>query len=291
MTVSYSIILAPPCGYSPPITVTLYTSEKDAESWSNPVAKAVSGPDRAGKVIVSGLSPDTQYWVRFSANGKRVPWVIDSGYTLSGSIPIPCPPMLPLIVSTAAVTTTTVTLEYMITMSPPCGLDPPILFSLYASADDALNRRNPVATAMSGMERDGKVTVTGLTADTPYWVQGSSPDLRRFYSSTMTRTAAAPYCNATMKVDSRWSGYFITTIAVTNPTAEPLDGWQVSWSWPADQKISVLWNATQESTGPAVKTRNVSYNGQVAPGGTTVFGMIVAGSAPATSLPLTCSRA
>jgi cellulase/cellobiase CelA1 len=77
-TISYSIFLSPPCGYNPPVTVTLFTSREDAQQWQNPVAEAVSGPERYGTVTIDGLTPDTAYWFRFSADGRPDPYVVTS---------------------------------------------------------------------------------------------------------------------------------------------------------------------------------------------------------------------
>lgn len=77
LTVAYTMVLSPPCGYNPPMTVSLFTSRSDAEQWRNPVAQAVSGPERYGNVVVDGLTPDTEYWFRFSdPEGQRDPYVI-----------------------------------------------------------------------------------------------------------------------------------------------------------------------------------------------------------------------
>lgn len=71
LTIRYSIMLSPPCGYDPPITVSLFTSRADAEQWRDPVAEATSGPQRYGEVTVDGLTPDTGYWFRFSDVADR----------------------------------------------------------------------------------------------------------------------------------------------------------------------------------------------------------------------------
>ena len=73
VTVRYSMMLVgPPCGYVLPVTVTLFASLADAQQWRDPVAAAVSGPERYGDVTLDGLVPDTEYWFRFSdGEGRR----------------------------------------------------------------------------------------------------------------------------------------------------------------------------------------------------------------------------
>src|SRR5689334_14401371 len=81
LTISYSMLLTPPCGYNPPVTVTLFAGREDAQQWLNPVAEVVSGPERSGQVTIEGLTPDTAYWFRFSADGRHDPYVIGTGRT------------------------------------------------------------------------------------------------------------------------------------------------------------------------------------------------------------------
>lgn len=71
VTVTYAMFLSPPCGYDPPVTVTVFTSRADAQQWLGPVTEVVSGPERSGQITVGGLTPDTEYWLRFSAGGRR----------------------------------------------------------------------------------------------------------------------------------------------------------------------------------------------------------------------------
>ena len=41
---------------------------------------------------------------------------------------------------------------------------------------------------------------------------------------------------------------------------------------PGDQRISSAWNTVATQSGSAVSAVNASYNGQLAPGGSTAFG-------------------
>ncbi|MEU4472055.1 cellulose binding domain-containing protein [Micromonospora sp. NPDC023888] len=82
VTISYSIFFRPPCGYDPPMTVHLFASREDAQQWRAAVAEAASGPERYGSVTIGRLTPDTEYWYRFTdAEGRRDPFVIASART------------------------------------------------------------------------------------------------------------------------------------------------------------------------------------------------------------------
>lgn len=82
LTISYWVFFTPPCGYNPPMTVSLFANREDAQQWRSPVAEGVSGPERNGVVTIGRLTPDTEYWYRFSdAEGRRDPYVIASART------------------------------------------------------------------------------------------------------------------------------------------------------------------------------------------------------------------
>ncbi|MEV5206230.1 cellulose binding domain-containing protein [Micromonospora sp. NPDC053740] len=84
LTISYVIFFRPPCGYDPPMTVSLFSSREDAQQWRAAVAEVVSGPERNGSVTIDRLAPDTEYWYRFTdVDGRRDPYVIASARTAS----------------------------------------------------------------------------------------------------------------------------------------------------------------------------------------------------------------
>jgi cellulase/cellobiase CelA1 len=201
-----------------------------------------------------------------------------------------CPPALPVSGSVSAVTATSVTISYSILLSPPCGYNPPITVTLFASLEDAQQWQNPVAEAVSGPERFGNVTVDGLTPDTAYWFRFSGDGRLDPYVIASVRTAPSPICAATVVIDQSWGGGFVATVTVRNVGTETLDGWRVSWRWSGDEQILAVWKAVLEGSGAAVTVRNASYNGTLAPDGSTTFGMLVAASVPPGGIALACGR-
>jgi chitodextrinase len=203
---------------------------------------------------------------------------------------VACPPALPITGMVSAVTATSVTISYSMLLSPPCGYDPPIIVTLFASRSDAQQWLDPVAEAVSGPERNGTVTIDGLTPDTTYWYRFSASDTRDPYLISPVQTAPLSSCAATFVIDNRWSGGFAATVSVRNTGTEALDGWRVSWRWPGDQRIGALWNGVAESSGADVTVRNASYNASLAAGGATSFGMLVWGGTAPGGITLTCTR-
>jgi hypothetical protein len=56
----------------------------------------------------------------------------------------------------------------------------------------------------------------------------------------------------------------------------------VSWPLPAGQTISQLWNGTPTISGSNVTVKNVTWNGAIAAGASTSFGLIATGSSSPT---------
>ncbi|MGE5292358.1 MAG: GH12 family glycosyl hydrolase domain-containing protein [Micromonosporaceae bacterium] len=96
-------------------------------------------------------------------------------------------------------------------------------------------------------------------------------------------------CTATYSVVNSWQGGFQAQVTVTNGSSAR-SSWTVGWTFPGDQKISSLWNATYTQSGESVTAKNMSYNGTLAPGASTTFGFTgTYTSSNASPTSLTCS--
>ncbi len=205
------------------------------------------------------------------------------------SQPPTCPPVLPISGNVSGSTATSLTISYSIFLAPPCGYLPPITVTLFGSGDEARQWQNPLASAVSGPERSGTVTVEGLTPDTVYWFRVSAGGVRDPFVLGPGRTAARAACAATLAIGSAWGTGFVATITVHNAGTEPLGSWLVSWQWPGDQRIGSLWNGVAEDGTTGVTVRNESYNGRLSPGDSTTFGLLGTGGAPPANLALSCA--
>lgn len=203
-----------------------------------------------------------------------------------------CPPALPVSGQVTGTTATSLTVSYSILLSPPCGYDPPMVVTLFTSREDATGWRNPVAEAVSGPERSGTVTVGGLTPDTDYWFRFSDTQGHRdpYIIGGPARTLSTSTCAATVKIDSRWYGGFIATVTVRNIGTEPTQSWLVSWRWTGDERIQSIWGGVAERAGENVTVRNASWNGTLAPGASTTFGVLVAASSASAGITPICGR-
>ncbi|MFJ1755169.1 glycoside hydrolase family 6 protein [Kitasatospora sp. NPDC088134] len=89
-------------------------------------------------------------------------------------------------------------------------------------------------------------------------------------------TSQPPGGNAACSVAYRansWAGGFTADVTVKNTGGAALAGWTVGWTYPGDQKITSAWNAKVVQSGAAVTASDLGYNGALAPGAATNFGL------------------
>ncbi|MCX3059682.1 glycoside hydrolase family 6 protein [Streptomyces sp. GXMU-J5] len=84
-------------------------------------------------------------------------------------------------------------------------------------------------------------------------------------------TPAATACSVDYTIQNQWDGGFTTAVTITNNSAA-LSGWNLTWSFSGDQKVSSGWNAQISQSGADVTAENETYNAALATGGTVSFG-------------------
>ncbi|SDC96756.1 cellulase family glycosylhydrolase [Glycomyces harbinensis] len=82
---------------------------------------------------------------------------------------------------------------------------------------------------------------------------------------------AAQGCEVEYNVQSQWPGGFTADVKIVN-LGEPVDGWDVEWVWPEGQSVTHGWNAHFTTTAEQVNATSLSYNAEVATGGSISFG-------------------
>jgi len=80
-------------------------------------------------------------------------------------------------------------------------------------------------------------------------------------------------CAASYVKSSEWTGGAQFDVTIRNGSAA-VTAWTLSWTLPANQKITQVWNATIAQSGASVTAGNVGWNGQLPAGGSTSFGLI-----------------
>ena len=98
-------------------------------------------------------------------------------------------------------------------------------------------------------------------------------------SSTTTPTTTPPGgCTASESITSNWLGGFQASVTVTNTGTAPITSWTVNGTFPGSQTVANSWNATVTQSGAQLSAGNASYNGTIAAGASTSWGMTVNGA-------------
>jgi hypothetical protein len=68
-----------------------------------------------------------------------------------------------------------------------------------------------------------------------------------------------------------WGGGFVANLTITNRGA-PINGWQLTWTFPGNQQITNFWGTQLTQSGQAVTAQNAPWNGGIGTGGTAQLG-------------------
>ncbi|MGV9361094.1 cellulose binding domain-containing protein [Amycolatopsis sp. NPDC003731] len=82
---------------------------------------------------------------------------------------------------------------------------------------------------------------------------------------------AATGCRVDYAVAGQWQGGFSADVDVTN-LGDPVASWQLTWTFPAGQRVTQLWNGTIAQSGDRVTVGNAAWNGSLGSGASTRFG-------------------
>lgn len=118
-------------------------------------------------------------------------------------------------------------------------------------------------------------TATSGTTPTPTPTAGTTPTPTPTAGTTPTPTptqVSGTACKVQYTITNQWPGGFGTSVTITNTGSTSINGWTLSWSFANGQTITQLWNGSYTQSGSNVSVTNLSYNGTIAPGGTTNFG-------------------
>jgi endoglucanase len=103
-------------------------------------------------------------------------------------------------------------------------------------------------------------------------------------TTSTTTTASAPptaSCTVAYSVTNSWSGGLQAQVTLTNTGTSAINGWTLQWTFPGDEKISNLWNASFTQTGAQVTAQAASFDSTVAPGTSVSIGFTANATNPA----------
>jgi hypothetical protein len=94
---------------------------------------------------------------------------------------------------------------------------------------------------------------------------------------------AAQAATAAFVRTSSWAGGYEAKFTITNTTSSTIDSWTVEFDFPAGTSVGTFWDALVTTSGRHVTATNRNYNGTLAPGATTTFGFVAAGTGDPTN--------
>jgi endoglucanase len=105
--------------------------------------------------------------------------------------------------------------------------------------------------------------LAGIEFPLPGAVNGSPPP---------TGSAAPVSCHATYALTNSWPGGFQAQVTLTDSGTTAISPWTLTWTFPGDQKIGSLWNASYTQSGENVTATSPSYNATLAAGASVTVG-------------------
>ncbi|MER7486323.1 cellulase family glycosylhydrolase [Streptomyces sp. NPDC126497] len=122
-------------------------------------------------------------------------------------------------------------------------------------------------------------TVTGLTPATSYTFAVYARDAagnRSQRSATVTVTTSSGgttgACEIRYRVTSEWPGGFQGEVTVRNTGGSAVNGWTLTWTFPADQRITHMWGGTPTQKGAEVSVTAAPYTASIPASGSVGLG-------------------
>ncbi|MEV4560351.1 cellulase family glycosylhydrolase [Kitasatospora sp. NPDC049285] len=122
-------------------------------------------------------------------------------------------------------------------------------------------------------------TDTGLSAATAYTytvrardAAGNVSAASASVTATTSASGGSSGCSATISLND-WGSGLTATVTVTNTGTRPTTGWQVAWTWPTTLQVTGSWNTTLTRSGQTLTAASLPYNGALAVGAATTFGV------------------
>lgn len=156
----------------------------------------------------------------------------------------------------------------------------PTTFGYCATGRPAAATPSPTATASPSPTVTASPTPT--VSASPTVTASPSPTVS---ASPTGSTSPSPGSGMALSyVTSSWSGGATVTVTVTNRTNAAISSWKVDVPW--NVTVSSVWSGVSTSAAGHVVVANETWNGKLAAGASTTFGMSITGTVPA---PTSCS--
>jgi len=91
------------------------------------------------------------------------------------------------------------------------------------------------------------------------------------FSLAISALSTQAYAGCQYVIDSQWNNGFAAKIKITNTGSSPINGWNLSWQYSGDNRITSSYNATFGGTNP-YSASNLVWNSTIAPNQSVEFG-------------------
>lgn len=93
------------------------------------------------------------------------------------------------------------------------------------------------------------------------------------------------FCDVEYKVVNQWNNGFVADVVVTNLSGQTIDGWNLVWDFPGNQKVTNTWNIEFNQSGQEASGQDAGYNGKLETDASTNFGFQATYSGENAALP------
>lgn len=105
------------------------------------------------------------------------------------------------------------------------------------------------------------------------------------FSLAVSTLSTQAYAGCQYVIDSQWNNGFGAKIKITNDGTTAINGWNVSWKYSGDNRVTSSYNITLTGTNPYSAT-NLSWNGSIAAGQSVEFGFQGSKGSAAAEIPV-----
>ncbi|HEX4788849.1 MAG TPA: cellulose binding domain-containing protein, partial [Actinospica sp.] len=123
-------------------------------------------------------------------------------------------------------------------------------------------------------------SASASTSAGPSTSTSASPSSSGTTGTTGPTGSSGARCSATVSTVSGWTGGYQVSINVADTGTTAISTWRTVLTLPGSDSIAGSWNATTTQSGQTVTAVAASYNGALAAGASTSWGMTVNGSGP-----------
>lgn len=251
--ISYSVFRSTTSGFTP--------------SSSNQVATVSSGTSYSD----SGLSASTTYYYVVEAvDGKgSSASPAQANATTKAAAACSAVPSAPGGLMASAASSSAINLGWNADTPPSnCTISS---YSVFRSTTDGFtpSSSNQIASGLTGTS----FSSSGLSASTTYYykveaLDSFGPSAPSAQAGATTKAASSGFsCHVGYSIVSQWSGGFQAILSLTNTSQTAINNWTLTWSFANGQTITQLWTGAVSQSGPNVTVANLSYDGNIAAGG------------------------